>query len=95
MPSRQGCPKGRVVGFFEELIKSGYYDIVIEDNGPGVKSEKSDKLLLPTSLQEQRTGLGPQFTQRPEPNAMQKSRMRSLCAWWCFISIITQRATLQ
>ena len=51
--------QGRVVVSLRNSIKSGYYDIVIEDNGPGVKSENLDKLFTPNfTTKSSGTGLG-------------------------------------
>ena len=51
--------QGRVVVSLRNSIKSGYYDIVIEDNGPGVKAENLDKLFTPNfTTKSSGTGLG-------------------------------------
>ncbi|HOE94618.1 MAG TPA: HAMP domain-containing sensor histidine kinase, partial [Candidatus Cryptobacteroides sp.] len=38
---------GRVMVSLRHSVKDGYYDIVFEDNGPGVLPENTDKLFTP------------------------------------------------
>lgn len=50
---------GRVVVSLRNSIKDGYYDIVIEDNGPGVKEENKSRLFTPNfTTKTGGTGLG-------------------------------------
>ena len=51
--------KGRVTVSLRNSITDGYYDIVFEDNGPGVKEENRDKLFTPNfTTKSKGTGLG-------------------------------------
>lgn len=50
---------GRVLICLRNSIKDGYYDIVIDDNGPGVSDENLDKLFTPNfTTKSSGTGLG-------------------------------------
>lgn len=51
--------QGRIVISIRNSTKDGYYDIVIEDNGPGVKDENRNKLFTPNfTTKSSGTGLG-------------------------------------
>lgn len=51
--------QGSVVISLRNSMKDGYYDIVIEDNGPGVKPENQEKLFTPNfTTKSSGTGLG-------------------------------------
>lgn len=43
----EGKPDARVLVSLRKSVKDGYYDIVVEDNGPGVSEENIDKLFSP------------------------------------------------
>ena len=50
---------GRIGIFIRNSIRDGYYDIVFEDNGPGVKEENLGKLFTPNfTTKSSGTGLG-------------------------------------
>ena len=50
---------GRIVVSLRNSVKDGYYDIVFEDNGPGVKEEYQPRLFTPNFTTKSRgTGLG-------------------------------------
>ena len=50
---------GRIGIFIRNSVKDGYYDIVFEDNGPGVKEENLGKLFTPNfTTKSSGTGLG-------------------------------------
>lgn len=50
---------GLVIVCLRKSIKDGYYDIAIDDNGPGVKEENLDKLFTPNfTTKSAGTGLG-------------------------------------
>ena len=56
-----GCPaeKGEILICLRNSTKDGYYDIVFEDSGPGVKEENQDKLFTPNfTTKSGGTGLG-------------------------------------
>jgi signal transduction histidine kinase len=51
--------EGKVMIFLRNSTKEGYYDIVIDDNGAGVKDENLDKLFTPNfTTKSSGTGLG-------------------------------------
>ena len=51
--------QGRIMVSLRNSISDGYYDIVIEDNGPGVKEENQAKLFMPNfTTKSKGTGLG-------------------------------------
>lgn len=51
--------EGKVMVFLRNSTKEGYYDIVIDDNGSGVKDENLDKLFTPNfTTKSSGTGLG-------------------------------------
>ena len=51
--------QGRIGIFIRNSVKDGYYDIVFEDNGPGVKEENLGKLFTPNfTTKSSGTGLG-------------------------------------
>lgn len=51
--------RGKVAVSLRNSVQDGYYDIVFEDNGPGVKEENRDKLFTPNFTTKSRgTGLG-------------------------------------
>ena len=52
-------PLGRILICLRNSIKDGYYDIVVDDNGPGVKEENLNKLFTPNfTTKSAGTGLG-------------------------------------
>lgn len=52
-------PAGRVMIYLRNSTRDGYYDIVFEDNGPGVSEENMDKLFTPNfTTKSSGTGLG-------------------------------------
>lgn len=54
-----GTEPGRVLICLRNSIKDGYYDIVFDDNGPGVSEENMDKLFTPNfTTKSSGTGLG-------------------------------------
>lgn len=51
--------QGNVIISLRNSMKEGYYDIVFEDNGPGVKSENQERLFTPNfTTKSSGTGLG-------------------------------------
>jgi nitrogen fixation/metabolism regulation signal transduction histidine kinase len=51
--------EGKVCIYLRNSIKDGYYDIVVDDNGPGVSEENQDKLFTPNfTTKSSGTGLG-------------------------------------
>ena len=51
--------EGKIAIFIRNSMKDGYYDIVFEDNGPGVKEENLGKLFTPNfTTKSSGTGLG-------------------------------------
>lgn len=51
--------KGQIAIFIRNSMKDGYYDIVFEDNGPGVREENLGKLFTPNfTTKSSGTGLG-------------------------------------
>ena len=51
--------EGKVMIFLRQSTKAGYYDIVIDDNGPGVKEENLNRLFTPNfTTKSSGTGLG-------------------------------------
>lgn len=51
--------EGRVMIFLRKSIKEGYYDVVVDDSGPGVKEENLHKLFTPNfTTKNGGTGLG-------------------------------------
>ncbi len=60
MQAEQGAPKvGQVWVSLRNSTKDGFYDIVFEDNGPGVKDENRSKLFTPNfTTKSAGTGLG-------------------------------------
>ena len=54
-----GREDGKVVVSLRNSVKDGFYDIVVEDNGPGVKEENRSKLFTPDfTTKSHGTGLG-------------------------------------
>ncbi|MCM1176784.1 MAG: ATP-binding protein [Bacteroides sp.] len=55
-----GSPmEGKIMVSLRNSTKDGYYDVVVEDNGPGVKEENQDKLFTPNfTTKSSGTGLG-------------------------------------
>ena len=54
-----GTEPGRVLICLRNSIKDGYYDVVFDDNGPGVSEENMDKLFTPNfTTKSSGTGLG-------------------------------------
>lgn len=52
-------PEGRVIICLRNGIKEGYYDIVVDDSGPGVSEENQGKLFTPNfTTKSSGTGLG-------------------------------------
>lgn len=57
--SGREIPEGLVMIFLRKSTKEGYYDIVVDDNGPGVKEENLNKLFTPNfTTKSGGTGLG-------------------------------------
>jgi nitrogen fixation/metabolism regulation signal transduction histidine kinase len=55
----EGRTDGKVVVSLRNSVKEGFYDIVVEDNGPGVKEENRAKLFTPDfTTKSHGTGLG-------------------------------------
>ena len=55
----EGRDDGKVVVSLRNSVKDGFYDIVVEDNGPGVKEENRSKLFTPDfTTKSHGTGLG-------------------------------------
>ena len=55
----EGRENGQVVVSLRNSVKEGFYDIVVEDNGPGVKEENRAKLFTPDfTTKSHGTGLG-------------------------------------
>ena len=55
----EGREDGRIVVSLRNSVKDGFYDIVVEDNGPGVKEENRGKLFTPDfTTKSHGTGLG-------------------------------------
>ena len=55
----EGREDGRIVVSLRNSVKEGFYDIVVEDNGPGVKEENRVKLFTPDfTTKSHGTGLG-------------------------------------
>ena len=55
----EGRENGQVVVSLRHSVKDGFYDIVVEDNGPGVKEENRAKLFTPDfTTKSHGTGLG-------------------------------------
>ena len=55
----EGREDGKVVVSLRNSVKDGFYDIVVEDNGPGVKEENRAKLFTPDfTTKSHGTGLG-------------------------------------
>ena len=55
----EGRTDGKVVVSLRNSVKEGFYDIVVEDNGPGVKEENRSKLFTPDfTTKSHGTGLG-------------------------------------
>ena len=55
----EGREDGKVVVSLRNSVKEGFYDIVVEDNGPGVKEENRAKLFTPDfTTKSHGTGLG-------------------------------------
>ena len=55
----EGREDGQVVVSLRNSLKEGFYDIVVEDNGPGVKEENRAKLFTPDfTTKSHGTGLG-------------------------------------
>lgn len=58
LASADGAP-GRIVVALRNSNRDGYYDIVVEDNGPGVKDENRSRLFTPNfTTKSSGTGLG-------------------------------------
>ena len=52
-------PEGRILICLRNSMKEGYYDIVVDDNGPGVKEENLSRLFTPNfTTKSGGTGLG-------------------------------------
>ena len=52
-------PEGRIMICLRNSMKEGYYDIVVDDNGPGVKEENQSRLFTPNfTTKSGGTGLG-------------------------------------
>ena len=41
------APDGRIVVSLRKSVRDGFWDIVVEDNGPGVSEENVEKLFTP------------------------------------------------
>ncbi|MDE7127481.1 MAG: ATP-binding protein, partial [Bacteroidales bacterium] len=51
--------EGKILVSLRNSTKDGYYDVVIEDNGPGVKEENQNRLFTPNfTTKSSGTGLG-------------------------------------
>ena len=57
--AEDGTKKGRVLICLRKSTRDGFYDVVVEDNGHGVKEENLDKLFTPNfTTKSSGTGLG-------------------------------------
>ena len=57
--TEEGTKEGRVLICLRKSTRDGYYDVVVEDNGHGVKEENLDKLFTPNfTTKSSGTGLG-------------------------------------
>ena len=58
-PHSEGDKQGHVILSIRNSTKTGYYDIVFEDDGPGVKDENRSRLFTPNfTTKSSGTGLG-------------------------------------
>ena len=59
LESGEGDPRGHVLVSLRHSTKDGFYDIVVEDDGPGVDDENRSKLFTPNfTTKSKGTGLG-------------------------------------
>ena len=71
-------PEGKILICLRHGTKDGFYDIAIDDNGPGVKGENLDKLFTPNfTTKTGGTGLGLAICRNIIENAMARYAIRN------------------